>query len=70
MDKLAKGIALAIEVTGLLPDLIAAGKDVAGAVAAIKAIHEDPAAPSDARWNELDAAVKADKAAFEAAARD
>lgn len=63
-------IALAIEVAGLIPDLIAAGKDVTNAVAAIKAVHDDPDAPSDARWNELDAMVKADKATFEAAAKD
>ncbi len=62
---LASAIALAIEVAGLIPDLIAAGKDVSGAIAAIKAIHDDPEAPTDDRWNELDAMVKADKATFE-----
>lgn len=67
---ISSSITLALEVLGFLPDLIAAGRDVSAAVAAIKAIHEDPAAPSEARWNELDAAVAANKAAFEAAAKD
>lgn len=67
---ISTAIALAIEVVGLLPDLIAAGRDVSAAIAAIKAIHDDPEAPTDARWNELDAVVDANRAAFEAAARD
>lgn len=67
---ISTAIALAIEVVGLLPDLIAAGRDVSAAIEAIRAIHEDPEAPTDARWNELDAAVDANRAAFEAAARD
>lgn len=63
-------VTLALEMAKLIPVAIDAGKDVAGAVSAIKEVHESPDAPSDARWAELDAAVKANKAAFEAAAKD
>lgn len=56
-------VAYAIQLLGVIPQLIAAGKDVAALIkqgqAALSDMQSTGRAPTDAEWDALDATVKA-----------